>query len=300
MKQISKKRAEAKSSESQKPDDGAPRKNPEEEKILIQSCMIQDLSESQRERLVLSFCALARGSLKAIAGEYIYRRMSKYKILTLIRRGAGGELAGFSFSDVYFARFLGAPFPVFHCGLILLARDFRGRGLSTEVCASLYKLVTERKMIKRPFMLLFGLLFTAKCSSPVSFLKIRKLSRGFSWPKIKDGRGLSRLSRSGWSRALSRFLSRRMGGPVSEDFILRGVNKESGFQLDEEDYVFHSKKEKAAVDFFRSRILPESELITVAWFHPLWLWLREQRRPADKAGSFKQADKAGSFKKPEF
>ena len=248
--------------------------------IIIKSCVIDELSASQRESLISALCELAKNSLKGMKREYISERMLKYKILTLIQNqkksGGVGEIVGFSFSDIYFFRFLLISFPVFHCGLAVVGRDFRGRGASVAVVASLYKLLLKKKMLSRFLMILFGLLFTAKCSNPVSFLKIRSFSRRLSWPKIKDEDSLSRLSRAKWSKALSRFLSRRLADQNSEDFILRGVNRESGYRPDKEEYNFHSKTEKTAVSFFRKHIMPDSELITVAWFHPLWLWLQNQ------------------------
>ena len=292
-------------------------------KIIVQSFLIEELSAGQKESLVRSFFALARLSLKGMTEAYIRERMLKYKIITLIqedlkaRAAAGSEaaaaagaaggagieagLAGFSFSNVYFFRFLYfMRLPVFHCGLIVLRRDWRGRGFSAAVPASLYQLVLEKKMLSRFLMIFFGLLFTAKCSSPVSFLKIRKFARGFSWPKIKDEDSLSWLSRAGWSKALSRFLSARLSGQISGDFILRGVNKNSGYQPDEEEYAFHSEKDKAAAGFFKKRIMPESELITAAWFHPLWLYFQRKSWTAGKA-SFAGAAGGAFFqeRKPE-
>ena len=208
--------------------------------------------------------------------------MEGYKIITFIYQGTDDdpyqEILGFSFSSIYFLSGFFMKIPVFHCGLTLLAENFRGRGLSLAFSASLYNLIVSHRMIGRLRIFLTGILFTAKCSSPVSFLKIRRFSFQLSWPRIKDKDSLSFLSRTKPSQALSRALSRKLAGPdrSSDDFILRGINAEDFFQLDEEPFSFKKKQDREAVRFFKRHIMPWNELITIAWFHPLILHLHKK------------------------
>ena len=250
----------------------------------IRSCLIKDLSEKDRDRLLIVLHSFSEKNVKSISRDYLARRMKGYKIITLIYQGTDEnpyeEILGFAFSSIYFLSGLFLKIPVFHCGLTLLAKNFRGRGLSLAVCASLYKLIVQQRMIGSLRILLTGILFTAKCSSPVSFLKIRRVAYQLSWPKIKDEDSLSFLSRTKLSRALSRALSCKLAGPdrSSDDFILRGINAQDFFQLEAESFSFEKKQDKEAVRFFKRHIMPWNELITIAWFHPLVLCL--QRRKA--------------------
>ena len=246
------------------------------------SCLIKELSETEREQLLSVLHSFATKNVKSISRDYLGRRMEGYKIITLIYQGTEDnpyqEILGFSFSSIHFLSGFFLKIPVFHCGLTLLAKDFRGRGLSLAVSASLYKLIIQQKMIGRLRIFLTGILFTAKCSSPVSFLKIRRFAFRLSWPKIKDRDNLSFFSQTKPSQALSRALSCRLAGPAhsSGDFILREINTEDVFQLDKEPFSFETKQDKEAVQFFKRHIMPRNELITIAWFHPLILRLQKR------------------------
>lgn len=256
--------------------------------IRVSSRLIKEISPQERERLLSVLHSFAKRHVKSVNREYLNRRLQDYKIITLIQQGIqrGGtqmlndssDLLGFSFSSIYFLSGFFLKIPVFHCGLTLLHKNFRRRGLSLAVSASLYELIIQKKMISRLRLFFAGVLFTAKCSSPVSFLKIRRFAFRLSWPKIKDRDNLSFLSRTKPSQTLSRALSERLAGEEnsSRDFILRGINTEEDvFQLNEEIYSFKTEREREAVRFFKKHIMPQNELITIAWFHPLILRLQK-------------------------
>ena len=247
-------------------------------KFSVRSFSLSTAGEEEKKELVLSLYRFAQKNLKKITLDYLKERADSYQIITLIEKGGqGGRLLGFSFSKMRRTPFLFFKIPVFHCGLTVLSREYRGRSISIEIGADLYRTVLKKKMVSRPVMLFAGILFTAKCSTPVSFLKIKRFTSYISQPEIKDESNLSFLSRTKPLKALSRSLSRTLAGQNSEDFILRDINKNGDYLPDEEEYVFSSKKDQNTVRFFEKHILPHNELITVSWFHPVFLWIHRKR-----------------------
>lgn len=242
--------------------------------LSVKSRILSEFSKEEKKEILSSLYFIARDNLGNITLEYLEKRMKSYKIITLIQNQEEKELIGFSFSQIYFLSFL--KIPIFHCGLTLLSRDFRGQGISIILCASLYKLLLEKKMVSQFLLFFVGILFTAKCSSPVSFLKIKNFTRYFSWPQIKDENHLSWFSRTKPSVFLSQFLSYRLSEQKVDDFILREVNSGEDYQPDKEEYSFKSKKDQLVVRFFKKHIMPHNELITIAWFHPVFLWLHRR------------------------
>ena len=247
----------------------------EKEVLSVKSLILSELSLKEKKKMLSSLYFMARNNLETITPEYLEKRMENYRILTLIqKKGEEKTVRGFSFSQIYFFSVL--KIPVFHCGFTLLSRDFRGKSLSLVICASLHRLLLNKRMVNRFLFFFSGILFTAKCSSPVSFLKIKHFTRYLSWPQIKDEDRLSLLSRSKPSVALSRFLSCLLARKKVDDFILRDVNSGDDYQPDKEGYSFTSRRDQTVVRFFEKHIIPHNELITIAWFHPLFLWLHRR------------------------
>lgn len=245
--------------------------------ITVKSLVIQELSEEGKGKIISSIYQLAKSNLKNITLEYLNKRMREYQIVTLIqlkREEKENKLLGFSFSQIYFLSCFFSFFKItlFHCGFTLIAKDFRGRKISIAICFSLYRLVLKKRMMNRLLVFLAGILFTAKCSTPVSFLKIKRFTFHLNWPRIKNKNNLSWLSQTKPSAALSRALSRLLAGRESNDFILIGINQGDDYQLEEEKYFFTSKEDQDAVCFFKRHIMPHNELITIAWLHPVFLW----------------------------
>ena len=238
--------------------------------LVTENILLSGLSEKQQQALLSSLYRFSKKNLKDVSFQYLDQRMRNYKILTLL--GHQGHLTGFSFSQIYFFSFL--RIPVFHCGATVVSKQWRGRGAAGVVIHSLYRFVVKTGLINRWRMLFFGVGLTAKCSSPVSFLKLRKLTGFMICPQVNKEGGLSWLSRTRLSRALSCFFSHKLtkGQRVCRDFILRGVNQEGGFQLDEEKYLFPHLKDQVTVCFFKKHIFPYNELLVLAWFHPLFLY----------------------------
>lgn len=250
-----------------------------QQSVKVKSLVIKELSEAEKNKILFSIYQLARSNLKTISFDYLNKRMCEYQIVTLIQKKEKEEkeekaLLGFSFSQIYFPYFFFSFLRVtlFHCGLTLISKDFRGRKISIAVCFSLYRLVLKKKMMNKFLVFLFGILFTAKCSTPVSFLKIKHFTFFLNWPKIRDKNSLSWLSKTGPSIALSRTLSQLLAGSSSDDFILRGINQGEDYQLMEEKYSFTTTQDMETVRFFKKHIMPHNELITMAWLHPVFLW----------------------------
>lgn len=245
--------------------------------VFVKSIIIKELSEKEKEKILFSIYQLAKKDLKNITLDYLNKRMREYQIITLIQMPEEeNKLLGFSFSHIYFLGFSYFKITLFHCGFTLIAKNFRGRKVSVNICFSLYKLVLKKKMMNKFFMFVFGILFTAKCSAPVSFLKIKKFTFHLNWPRIKNKNSLSWLSRTKPSAALSRALSRLLAGKESGDFILREINSGEDYQLEKEEYFFTSKKDQDTVQFFKQHIMPHHELITIAWIHPIFLWFHRR------------------------
>ena len=243
--------------------------------MKIQTFFIQDLSPKEAEHLLSSLYVMAVRNLKTITPEYLKKRMKNYEIITLVYEKKSDELLAFSFSHIYFLSCFIFQIPVFHIGLTLVSKSFRGRHISALLFLSVYDFLTKKNVVKKT-VYLTGALLTAKCSTPVSFLKIKKSSSHTNWPRIRSHNKLSRLSCSWMSRAFSRHLSRLLSGTETDDFILRDVNKESGFQLAQEEYLFHSKKDRVIVQFFKNNIMFNNELITAVWFHPLVVFFKRK------------------------
>lgn len=243
--------------------------------VAVKSLIIKEISEEKKEKILFSMYQLAKNDLKNITLDYLNKRMREYQIITLIQTKEDEEkLLGFSFSHIYFLPFIFSYFKItlFHCGFTLITKKFRGQKISVAICFSLYKLVLKKKMMNRFLIFLFGILFTAKCSTPVSFLKIKKFTFHLNWPRIRNKNSLSWLSQTKLSAALSRTLSRLLANKESNDFILREVNRGEDYRLEEEKYFFTSKKDQDTVYFFKQYIMPHHELVTIAWIHPVFLW----------------------------
>ena len=248
--------------------------------LVTENILLSPLSESRRKMILSSLYRFSLNNLKEVSYQYLDQRMRNYKILTLIKTREG--LAGFSFSQIYFFSVL--RIPVFHCGTTVVSKKWRGQGSAGLVIHSLYRFVIKTGLISRWSLFLFGVGLSAKCSSPVSFLKLKKLAGFMICPHIASEEALSWLSRTWISRVLSKVLSHKLtkGQNLCRDFILRGINQE--FQLEGEKYLFQNPQEQVTVRFFKKHILPHNELLALTWFHPLFLWW-PGREASTKAGS---------------
>ena len=236
----------------------------------VKTIYLKNLSPADKQSLFLDLHSMAKQNVKEITKEYLQFRLNRYPFITLA--WAGGEpntLLAFCFSKIYFMPFLFFNIPVFHLGLTVVAKNQRGKKISSSAFYSLYDFAKKNHFVKKTGIFFTGALLSAKCSSPVSFLKIKSSAFHLNWPRVKNENSLSWFSRSFLSRRLSLKLSWLLADQASQDFILKQVNKKSGFQLEEENYSFSSKKSNVIVRFFKKNIMPHNELITVVWFHPL-------------------------------
>ena len=238
--------------------------------MKVKTIALKSLSPAERQSLFSELHSMAAKNVKEITEEYLTVRINRYPYITLVRKGgADNALTAFCFSKIYFLPILFFDIPVFHLGLTVVAQHQRGKKISSTAFYSVYDFAVKNRLVKAFSLFFTGALLSAKCSSPVSFLKIKSSAFHLNWPRVKNENSLSWLSRSHLSGNLSLKLSRLLANQISKDFILRQVNKKSGFQLAEENYSFSSKKSNAVVQFFKKNIIPHNELITVVWFHPL-------------------------------
>ena len=243
--------------------------------MKTETFLIKNFSSEEKNQLLSILLNMAQKNLKSITQEYLEKRTNNYRIITLVYKQNSDELLAFAFSHTYFLSCFIVSIPVFHVGLTVVSKSFRGRHISSLIFLSMYDFVIKKNIIKKT-LYFTGALFTAKCSTPVSFLKIKKSSSNMNWPRIHSENKLSNISYSWISKILSKKLSPLLSNQKTDDFILKNVNTENSFQLSKEEYSFRSKKDKIVVQFFRKNIIPNNELITIVWFHPFVIYFKRK------------------------
>ncbi len=241
----------------------------------FKSLMIDELSDRDKGYFFNAFYNLSKRNLQTITKEYLDHRFKKYKIIGFFFNKENNEIMAFSFFTYYTASYKFLKIPIFHYGLTVVDESIRGQAVLTSLSKSIYHFLKDRKIINPISVWVLGLLFTSKCSTPVSFLKIRKTNFSFNWPKIKNEQSLSYLSGTSLSMKLSRFLSQTISTQTTGDYIIRDVNNSNDYALKKEAYKFSSKKDKMTVGFFKNHIQPCNELITISWCHPIFLKMQK-------------------------
>ena len=265
--------------------------------LKIQTLLINCLSVQQQDQLLTDLYNLSKKNLQHITQEYLKQRLNKYSTITLVHSKESSALLAFCFSQVYPLRILKMiTLPVLHVGLTVVSKSFQGRKVLVLIFCSLYQFLIQNKRIKKSIYWT-GACLSAKCSTPVSFLKIKKSAFHLNWPGISGEDRLSWFSRSPIPRMFSRKLSQLLSKQTSHDFILRDINKKTEFQLIEEEYVFQSQKEKMIVRFFQKHIMPFHELMIVVWFHPVFVWILSKKLVNKNSAAWN--NKRGEFKKKQ-
>jgi hypothetical protein len=119
---------------------------------------------------------------------------------------------------------------------------------------------------------LFGIVCSGKCSSPASYAALQRKSRGFCVPEIVMRNGAPHLRHSRLA-AYAASRARRFLALPGSGFVLKGSNRDGSFMLGQRSFAFDGR-DRRLLDYFACEIFPDSELLTVVWYHPLMSLLR--------------------------
>jgi hypothetical protein len=195
---------------------------------------------------------------------YIEKRMSSYGVLSIASHK--GKIIGFGFAD---SRFMKLGFlkkiPLIHFGLMIVDQEWRGE----RVSAKLTKAIANSVIKKNRKTWLTGFAVSAKCSSPVSFYRLQQGSLRLGLPKFNKHGELRPLSRSVVGKKISASVSEALNIDVVDDFLVKGVNADSGFHLQQEVYKTNSRFEDDVLHFFNRNVIPDNEVLFVTYVHPI-------------------------------
>lgn len=253
-----------------------------EQANTIKSILIKDITEEGKLALLDSLYKMSQNNLQSIGKDYLKKRFDTYQIITFLTEAKSNQVIAFSFSKFYLLSYFKTP--IFHFGLTVIDKRYRGKKISILISKSVYKLLLEKKIINKLIVWLFGLCFIAKSSSPVPFLKIKKSTFSLHWPRVKNERELSYLSRTRLSQYFSRFLSQLTGENITNDYILKDTNGRSVFLIHQENYNFTLAKDQTIVRFFKNHIIPNHSLLSIAWVHPIALYFQKSYKSVESTG----------------
>jgi hypothetical protein len=235
-------------------------------------CRALNLSnQEQIDNIVDELTRFSQTQVASITRDYLLTRARKYNMLALLwsDQSPDAELAGFGFAHVQEFS-IGVKLPWIHYGLMIIDKSFRERRASTQLARSIVSNVCQQRRLR---MSMTGVLLTAKCSSPISFMRLHLGSFRTGFPRIKTGARFDFLTRSLPMRLLSRRISQALGAEATDDFLIRDVNKKSGFSLEREIYWAHTPYQDRVIDYFHRHVLPDNELLFVTWCPSVGLWM---------------------------
>jgi hypothetical protein len=235
--------------------------------IIIKIAETKNLSEIDRTQLAQTLHALAVRNTATITVEYLLKRVNNYGIISFAYNKE--TLVGFGFADERLMPLGPFKIPLVHFGLMIIDTDWRGERVSRIVSRSIVKHIVK----KNPWRSLMGFAVSAKCSSPVSFYRLQQASLRLGWPRFTKQGELDRLSKLAPCRKLSKSVTLALGLPQVEDFIISGVNEDSGFKLAAENYHTNCSYEEKVLSFFEKHVIPNNELLFVTYGHPLMVAL---------------------------
>lgn len=236
------------------------------ESIQISHYWTHLLSSEMKAKWAQELHNLSQSNLNKITKDYLEKRLNKYESLLVAHDNK--EIIGYMFSHIYETSFVFFKVPTVHIGLTVVDKKYRRQNIAGRFAYNVY-LATKEKLGGSFF--LSGVILTSKCSSPISFLRMQRASLNFGLPRIKNEKDFTFLSRSSPSQKLSQILTNTIAGETSSDYLLRNVNIDSGFQLENEEFIGRNTKEQNTIDFFKRNVMPHNELLFVSWVHPVFL-----------------------------
>ena len=218
-----------------------------------------------RGRLLDELYALAARNVEHVERCYIEKRLAQYNTV-LIARGEDGSLAAFMCSNITSMQ-TPIPFlrlPMLHFGLSIVDHPYRAKGIARELPRILIRRLRTLFPVR---FFLFGIVLTAKCSSPASFRTIQRATEPLFFPRL-DGHDLLVVPKFlNWA-VLSVRAALRLDTQGS--ILLAGANADGQFRLAPEAY--DEAKDPALFQHFARHILPsQSEVIAFGLWHPIKL-----------------------------
>jgi len=227
------------------------------------------LTPAGRDTVLRDLHALASRNVQEVTAAYVSQRLDRYNYVVTARQRPDGRLLGFGLAKLSAAKFRPyLPARLMHLGLMVIDSNVQGRHVSRSMGEALFWNMWRRAPLS---VSVFGVFCSGKCSSPASYMAFQRKSRGFCFPEIvlHDGEPSLRHSALADSAAtrFRRFLDLKGSG-----FVLKGINRDGSFVLGRKDFTFIGD-DRPILAYFESEIFPDSELLTIIWYHPLMsLW----------------------------
>jgi hypothetical protein len=234
-------------------------------KFLLKVYQLKSLSADERLDLCQRLLSFSESNTQETTLEYLQKRAESYSHLCLAL--AEDKIVGFGFADKRSLKLsLFRNFPLIHFGLMIIDKEWRGERISRAISLHLIRSISKEV---GPTIYLTGFAVSAKCSSPVSFYRLQQASLKIGFPKFNQKGALDNLSQSFVGKALSRSISRALNLGDIENFVIRDVNKESGFRLHQEEYKTNSSYEEKVLTFFQKNVIPNNEVLFISYTHPV-------------------------------
>lgn len=233
--------------------------------VRTQVTRLAELTPDGRDRLLGELLALARRNVEAISREFIAQRLERYNYLVTARDIEDGRLLGFGTSKLSRSKFRSIfPARLMHLGLMVVDARAQGRHVSRVMGEALFWKMWRMSPVS---VSLFGIFCSGKCSSPASYTAFLRKSRGFCVPRIVTREGDAGLRHSRLAEtAADRF--RQFLDLEGSGFVLKGVNRDAAFVLGRKNFEFDGP-DRRILSFFEREVFPDSELLTVVWYHPV-------------------------------
>lgn len=222
-----------------------------------------------RGALLDELYALASRNVEHVERRYIEKRLAHYNTV-LTARSSDDSLAAFMCSNITSMQ-TPIPFlrlPMLHFGLSIVDHSFRAKGIARELPRVLIRHLRTLFPIR---FFLFGIVLTAKCSSPASFRTIQRATEPLFVPRLDDHGLLVVPEFLNWAIRSVRTALRL---DTHNGILLAGANADGQFRLAPEAY--DEAKDPALFQHFARRILPsQSEVIAFGLWHPIKLLRRK-------------------------
>lgn len=220
---------------------------------------------STRLELLQELHSLASRNVEHVGLEYIEKRLVQYNTV-LTARNTDGTLAAFMCSNITSLK-TPIPFlrlPMLHFGLSIVDHPYRAQGIARELPRVLIRRLKNLFPIR---FLLFGIVLTAKCSSPASFRTIQRATEPLFFPRLNKKNVLSVPAFLTWAIRNVRIA---LHLEPENTVILAGANTDGQFRLAAESY--DETKDRALFRYFSTSILPnQSEVLAFGLWHPIKL-----------------------------
>lgn len=224
-----------------------------------------DFHTEARSELLDELYSLAARNVEHVERCYIEKRLAQYNTV-LTARNEDGSLAAFMCSNITSMQ-TPLPFlrlPMLHFGLSVVDHPSRAKGIARELPRVLIRRLGTLFPLRFFF---FGIVLTAKCSSPASFRTIQRATEPLFFPRLDERDLLVVPEFLTWAVRSVRAALRL---DTQDSILLAGANADGQFRLAPETY--DDTKDPALFRHFARHILPsQSEVIAFGLWHPIKL-----------------------------